>query len=444
MSKSITKKPGDINVRDDVADQKLQRVPSVLEGDIQEVDDAILHAQGHEAVLTRQFNWISALGPAVANTTLATSSPERWKNFAAFIVGWMSVLAWWIVTCSGLSLAAVTLSGLVNYWHPDYVATQWQIYFIYIAVSTLTIMPLIMAPSKIAWTTQATLYLSVTGSWVLGITNAMYAFGATDGVIHISEEMPQPGKRVPQVMIMTMLIGLLTTLPLVIMLMYYMADLEAVTASALPSLEIVSQAFRNKNVTTFLFTWLWLVYMGSLPSQWVTCGRVAWAFARDNGVPFSEYFSDIHPRLGFPLRTTLAAFAFSCIYGLLYLASTTAFNSIVTSAVLFLNITYAIPQGILLCRNREEALPPRYLNLRWFGYVCNIFSCTWIFVLVVFICMPPRLPVEVGSMNYTSVVLVGLVSIVFVLWIARGKSKFRGPNIDWGLLQRANRVVAHR
>lgn len=68
MSKSIVKKPGDICVEDGVADQKLQRVPSVLEGDIQEVDDAILHAQGHEAVLTRQFNWISALGLAFSVT----------------------------------------------------------------------------------------------------------------------------------------------------------------------------------------------------------------------------------------------------------------------------------------------------------------------------------------------------------------------------------------
>jgi choline transport protein len=160
-------------------------------------------------------------------------------------------------------------------------------------------------------------------------------------------------------------------------------------------------------------------------------------------VPFSQYFSDIHPKLGFPLRTTLAAFGFSCIYGLLYLASTTAFNSIVTSAVLFLNITFAIPQGILLCRVRQEALPPRYLDLGSFGYMCNIFSCTWTFVLIVLICMPPRLPVEVGSMNYTSVVLVGLVSVVLVMWFVRGKGKFSGPNIDWGLLRRANHVAAH-
>ena len=36
--------------------------------------------------------------------------------------------------------------------------------------------------------------------------------------IHISEEISQPGRRVPQVMIMTMVIGLLTTVPLMIAL----------------------------------------------------------------------------------------------------------------------------------------------------------------------------------------------------------------------------------
>lgn len=55
-------------MEDEVVNKKLQRVPSVLEGDTQEVDDEILHAQGHEAVLTRQFNWISALGLAFSVT----------------------------------------------------------------------------------------------------------------------------------------------------------------------------------------------------------------------------------------------------------------------------------------------------------------------------------------------------------------------------------------
>lgn len=60
--------------------------------------------------------------------------------------------------------------------------------------------------------------------------------------IHISEEMSQPGRRVPQIIIMTMMIGLLTSLPLFIALMYFMTDLKAVATSPLPSMELIYQA----------------------------------------------------------------------------------------------------------------------------------------------------------------------------------------------------------
>jgi choline transport protein len=61
-------------------------------------------------------------------------------------------------------------------------------------------------------------------------------------VIHISEEMPQPGRRVPQVMTITMFLGLFTALPLMVALMFFITDLDAVTNAAVPSIEIVYQA----------------------------------------------------------------------------------------------------------------------------------------------------------------------------------------------------------
>ena len=157
-----------------------------------------------------------------------------------------------------------------------------------------------------------------------------------------------------------------------------------------------------------------------------------------NGIPASKYFTHVDTRLEFPVRTTVAAFIFVCLYGLLYLASTTAFNSIITSAVLFLNITYAVPQGILIVRGRKDSLPPRYLNLGAFGSLCNVFAVLWVIVLAVFICMPPQLPVEVGSMNYTSVVTAGLFAIVLLMWLFSGRHQFEGPHIDWELLKTAN------
>lgn len=162
-----------------------------------------------------------------------------------------------------------------------------------------------------------------------------------------------------------------------------------------------------------------------------------------NGVPFASYFSHVDSKLGFPVRTTIASFVFVCVYGLLYFASTTAFNSIVTCAVLFLNITYAVPQGIVLFGGREKNLPKRYLRLGWLGYFCNAFSILWIVVLGVCVCMPPNLPVAVGNMNYTSPIMVGLFIIIMLMWYVIGK-RFEGPKVDWELLGIANEVARSR
>jgi choline transport protein len=53
--------------------------------------------------------------------------------------------------------------------------------------------------------------------------------------------------------------------------------------------------------------------------------------------------------------------------------------------------------------------------------------------------MPPSLPVTVGSMNYTSVILVGLLALIVVGWFVFGH-QFEGPKIDWELLNLGNKM----
>ncbi|CAG8145989.1 unnamed protein product [Penicillium salamii] len=466
---------------------KAQHYPSSIEAGVCEnvlkcdEDDAVLRANGHEAAMPRQFTWLSALGLSfsIINSWIGylssggqyhfcfILSPPGSRRYAAYIVGWITMLAWWIVTCSGISLSAVVLNGIVNFWHQEYIGNQWETYLIYLAVSLVTILPVFYS-SKVFAVSQASLYLSLTGylivfivalvmhkhrqpaeflirsglgvsgwsdgtGWLLSISNAMYAYGGVAGVVHISEEMPKPRKRIPQVMVLTMFIGLATALSLFVVLMLFVVDMDAVRTSPLPSLELIYQVTGNREVTLGIFILLLIIYCAGLPAQWVTSGRIAWALARDHGVPFGEFFSKIHPKFQFPVNATIAAFIFTWIYGLLYLASTTAFNSIVTSAVLFLNISYTVPQGILLARGRKS-LPDRYLKLGWLGYFCNIFSVLWIIILGVLICMPPNLPVSLGSMNYTPVILVGIFAIINLIWIFSGKKKFEGPQIDWNAM----------
>jgi choline transport protein len=98
--------------------------------------------------------------------------------------------------------------------------------------------------------------------------------------------------------------------------------------------------------------------------------------------------------------------------------------------VLFLNITYVVPQGILLLSRGRSFLPMRYFRLGWFGYFCNGFSVLWIVVLGTAVCMPPSLPVSVANMNYTSPILVGLFALIMLAWFAGGRKNFQGPQVD--------------
>ena len=109
--------------------------------------------------------------------------------------------------------------------------------------------------------------------------------------------------------------------------------------------------------------------------------------------------------------------------------------------MLYLNITYAVPQAILLVRGRSKSLPPRYLNLGWLGYFCNLFSILWIVVLGVLVCFPPEIPVAAGTMNYTSVILVGLFSLILLCWFTVGRN-FEGPQIEWDMMHAANKAAA--
>jgi choline transport protein len=72
----------------------------------------------------------------------------------------------------------------------------------------------------------------------------------------------------------------------------------------------------------------------------LVAGRTTWAFARDNGMPFSKYFSVIDERTQMPLRATLLSMFLSICYGAIYIGSPVAFTSIVGPSIVMLFSTY--------------------------------------------------------------------------------------------------------
>jgi choline transport protein len=210
-------------------------------------------------------------------------------------------------------------------------------------------------------------------------------------------------------------------------------------------MEVYYQALSNRGGAAFFTFWILFIYFGATIALVVTSGRLLWAFARDNGLPYSSVFAKTHPTLKVPVNATLLTAGFCILYGLIYIGSTTAFNSFVATAILSLNLTYAIPQFILLLRGRS-VLPARPFDLGpIFGPFCNIFSTAWVLLYAVLFCFPIFIPVTVETMNYVSVVMAGTALYVVVAWWLPsglgGKGKvFTGPKVGKEGLEILNRV----
>jgi choline transport protein len=243
--------------------------------------------------------------------------------------------------------------------------------------------------------------------------------------------MPNPGKGVPRAMYLTMIIGMTTAFLWMLAFTFSSSDLEEVSLSYLPILTVYYQALGSQGGAAFFAFWLLFIYYGATITCFVTAGRLTWAFARDNGLPFSKTFAKTHPTLQVPANATIATGIFCILYGLIYIGSTTAFNSFISLAILGLNVTYVIPQGIVVIRGRDKVLPKRQFDLGpIFGPFCNIFSTLWIMLFSVLFCFPVFLPVTAQNMNYLSVVAVGVCLFILALWWCGKRKTFTGPNIQ--------------
>jgi choline transport protein len=105
------------------------------------------------------------------------------------------------------------------------------------------------------------------------------------------------------------------------MLMYTLTHLTAVinTLTGVPLVE----PFCAVIATIALVA---VTYFFSLVPQQAYQSRLCWAFPRDHGLPFSCLWSQIYPTSDVSLYVHLLSVCVVFLRGLLYIASTTAFN----------------------------------------------------------------------------------------------------------------------
>lgn len=158
-----------------------------------------------------------------------------------------------------------------------------------------------------------------------------------------------------------------------------------------------------------------------------TVSRQTWAFARDNGLPFSEFIAHVKPGWNIPVNAVLTTFMITAILSLINIGSTVAFNAIGSLSVSALLGTYIISLTCLVMRRFEGPLPHRRWSLGSAGLFVNIGAILFLLVVWVFIFFPISPDVTPETMNWSSVMFCGTMAFAMLYYFLHGRKYYTSP-----------------
>ncbi|CAG7555194.1 unnamed protein product [Fusarium equiseti] len=396
---------------------------------------------------------------------IAAVAPRRTTGILSFLTGWFSVLGWIFTTASTNIIYAQILMALIALYTPDLEIKAWQTFIVYECLNLLTA-GVVMFGNKIipALNRFSLFYLQIgwlvvlitvvacapthrdpefvfrtwinkTGwknnaiCFITGLVNPLYSLGGLDGVTHITEEMPNPSRNAPLAIAITLVIAFCTGITYLISLMFSIQDFDQLTSAntGMPLAELFRQVTQRTGGAFGLLFILFIALGPCVISSQLSTGRVFWAFSRDGAMPFSKVWSKVHSSLKMPFNAQLAVTAVIAALGCLYLGSSTAFNSLLGTAVTINNISYMFPILTNLITGRKNMHKGVFHMGRTIGPIVNAVTVCWLTFAIIFFSFPYVMSVEAANMNYTCVVVGGLAILIGGWWF-----KWPAPSTEKG------------
>ncbi|CAO2649746.1 Nn.00g010380.m01.CDS01 [Neocucurbitaria sp. VM-36] len=187
-------------------------------------------------------------------------------------------------------------------------------------------------------------------AWGLRLLTVTYPLTGFDGVLHMSDEVKRARLRVPRSMIFSVVLNSAMQFLFMITVLFTIGDVDRVSASALPIIEVYFQATRSRAATNlFVFMILFIIFV-SFFNVFASVSRLLWAFSRDDGLPFSHVFAKVHPKFKMPVNALCLIAVCLSLLALINIGSSTAFNAFISLPALALYISYFFPIFFLFWR----------------------------------------------------------------------------------------------
>lgn len=193
----------------------------------------------------------------------------------------------------------------------------------------------------------------------------------------------------------TLTIAFVTGITYLIALMFSVQDWTALasTSTGLPLAELFFQATTTVGGAFALTFMLWIALGPCMVGSQLSTGRVLWAFSRDEAMPFSKTWSKVNKTLKMPFNAQLLVTGIVAALGCLYLGSSTAFNSLLGSAVTINNLAYLVPILTNFILQRKTMYQGAFHMGYIAGMIVNGITVAWLVFAIVFFSFPYYKPV---------------------------------------------------
>ncbi|KAF1738116.1 Choline transport protein [Beauveria bassiana] len=387
-------------------------------------------------------------------THAAAISWPDWVPILSWVTGWVNVVGWVALVATNALLSSQLIVGVV-YAKSGYQVTNWQQFLVYIGFTLIAFLLNAFMNSVLPRIYKGALFWSLGGFAVVSITalacaspnynSGKFVFtefinktGWPDGVAWLLGLLQGglgltafPSQKGPRIMVGCIGIGISTGSIFLVVLLFVAGDIQQVIeSSAGPLLQILINATKSTAGAICLLMFPLVCLAFATISVMTTSSRMIFAFARDGGLPASKFLARVHPRLGLPLNALLLTSVVVAIFGVINIASTNAFNAIISAAVVTLDLSYAMPIAVN-CLQGRKTLPDRDWKLpMWLGWTCDIIALSYIAITTVLFVFPPQRHVTGSNMNYCIVAFAIILAISIFQWIVDGRKNYAGPRID--------------
>ncbi|KAF2140425.1 uncharacterized protein K452DRAFT_55698 [Aplosporella prunicola CBS 121167] len=426
-----------------------------------------------------QYYWVAVLAPASS------------KKFYSYITGWLTTIAWVAATASGGYLTGTIIQGLIVLNNMDsYVAEGWHgtllfwaCVFVALFVNTVIgrllpaieslmlvlhvlgffaiLIPLVYMSESGSAESVFNTFLNEGGwptqglSFCVGMMGCVYSFAGADAAVHMSEEIVKPATNVPRCIATSVIINGALGFGMLLALLFSIGDVDAAlnTPTGYPMIEIFQQGVKSNAGASVMASIAVVLALASTTGFIATASRLTWAFARDNGLPFSRWLSKVEKRTLIPINAIIVVTVLPCLLALINIGSSTVFNDVISLAVSGFYASYLVPSALLLWRRMTGGIAnattgsgmhaidltdPERPQLAWgpwripgiLGTLNNAFACLWMIFLVFFSFWPPAVNPSAADMNYAVLVTGAVIIFSIFYYLVWGHKTYRGPLVE--------------